>query len=67
MRHKITIFHIILELFMVLKLEEVYLKTLKSVEVETADNENYFLDLEASFGRNSQSMDVYDCICITII
>ena len=54
MRHKITIFQIILELFMILKLEEVYLKTLKSVKVETADNEKYFLDLEASFGRNSQ-------------
>ena len=41
---------------MILKLEEVYLKTLKSVKVETADNEKYFLDLEASFGRNSQSI-----------
>ena len=56
MRHKIIIFQIILELFMILKLEEVYLKTLKSVEVETADNDKYFLDLEASFGRNSQSI-----------
>ena len=41
-------------MFIILKLEEMYLKTLKSIEVEEADNKKYFLDLEASFGRNSQ-------------
>ena len=47
----------ILELFKILKLEEVYLKTLKSIEVETADNKKYFIDLEASFGRNSRPIN----------
>ena len=38
---------------MKVKLEEVYLKTLKRIRVELADSKEYILDLEASFGRNS--------------
>ena len=43
----------VLELFEKLRLEEVYLKTLKRIKVESADKKEYIPDLEASFGRNS--------------
>ena len=38
------------------KLEEVYLKTLKRIKVELADNTKFNPDLEASFGKSSPPM-----------
>ena len=46
----------VLELFMKLKLEEVFLNTLKRIRVESADYKEYIPDLEVSFGRNSPPM-----------
>ena len=40
-------------MFVNLRLEEVYLKTLKRIKVESAEKKEYIPDLEASFGRNS--------------
>ena len=41
---------------MKLKLEEIYLKTLKRIRVELADNTEFNPDLEASFGKSSPPM-----------
>ena len=41
---------------MKLKMEEIYLKTLKRIRVELADNTKFNPDLEASFGKSSPPM-----------
>ena len=40
-------------MFSKIKLEEVYLRTVKSIKIELPDNKEFVHDLEASFGRNS--------------
>ena len=44
---------------MKLKLEEIFLKTLKRIRVELADSKEYILDLEAFFGKNSPPLQPY--------
>ena len=46
-------FQHVLDLFSKLKLEEVYLKTVKGIRIDSSDNKTISLDLKTYFGRTS--------------
>ena len=51
--HQRPNFQHVLDLFSMLKLEEVYLKTVKDIRIVSSNNKTIFLDLEASFEKDS--------------